>query len=61
MAWRRLEAFPPTAHGEIVQALKPERHELMLGDPDRVARARCTLGSMSDFMKHLRTTLPTRP
>ena len=60
VAWRWFEAFPPTEHGEVVQALKPERRELMLGDPDRVAHARRTLGSMSDFMKHLRKPRPSR-
>ena len=49
---RWFDAFPPTAAGEVVEELKPERRELMLGDPDRVARARATLGSMSHFMKH---------
>ena len=61
VAWRWFEAFPPTEHGKVVKDLKPERRKLMLGDPDRVARARRTLGSMSDFMKHLRIekTSPT--
>ena len=56
VAWRWFEAFPPTKHGVVVEELKPERRELLLDDPKRVARARRTLGSMSDFMKHLRTT-----
>ena len=60
VAWRWFEAFPPSEQGAVVEELKPERRELMLGDPKRVARARCTLGSMSHFMKHLRITLPTR-
>ena len=60
VAWRWFEAFPPTEHGEVVQALKPERRELMLGDADRVARARRTLGSMSDFMKHLKQPIARR-
>ena len=38
------EAFPPTERGEVVEALKPERRELILDDPGHVARARCTLG-----------------
>ena len=53
VAWRWFEAFPPTEQGAVVEALKPERRALMLDDPNRLARARCTLGSMSDFMKHL--------
>ena len=60
VAWRWFEAFPPTEHGEVVQDLKPGRRELMLGDPDRVARARRTLGSMSDFMKHLKQPIARR-
>ena len=56
VAWRWVEAFPPTEHGAVVAELKPERRELLLDDPKRVARARRTLGSMSDFMKHLRIT-----
>ena len=58
VARRWFEAFPPTECGAVVEELKPERRELLLGDPKRVARARCTLGSMSDFMKHLRIVLP---
>ncbi|MCE2461426.1 MAG: hypothetical protein J4F38_11680, partial [Pseudomonadales bacterium] len=50
VAWRWFEAFPPTERGAVVEELKPERRELLLDDPKRVARARCTLGSMSDFM-----------
>ena len=37
-----------------------ERRELMLGDPVRLARARRTLGSMSDFMKHLKQPIARR-
>ena len=55
VARRWVEAFPPTERGVVVEALKPERRELILDNADRVARARCTLGSMSHFMKHLRT------
>ena len=54
MARRWVEAFPPTERGVVVEALKPERRELLLDDPGRVARARGTLGSMSHFMKHLK-------
>ena len=59
VARRWVEAFPPTERGEVVEALKPERRELILDNADRVARARATLGSMSHFMKHLRIVLPT--
>ncbi|MDE0178422.1 MAG: hypothetical protein OXP36_07465 [Gammaproteobacteria bacterium] len=54
MAPRWFEAFPPTEHGEVVAARKPELRELMLGDPHRLNRARRTLGSPSDIMKHLK-------
>ena len=60
VARRWVEAFPPTEHGEVVEALKPERRELILDDPGRVARARCTLGSMSHFMKHLKQPIARR-
>ena len=60
VAWRWFEAFPPTERGAVVEALKPERRELMLGDPRRLARARRTLGSMSDFMKHLKQPIARR-
>ena len=60
VAWRWVEAFPPTERGAVVEELKPERRELLLGDPKRVARARRTLGSMSDFMKHLKQPVACR-
>ncbi|MCY3838006.1 MAG: hypothetical protein OXH09_05055, partial [Gammaproteobacteria bacterium] len=60
VAWRWFEAFPPTEQGAVVEELKPERRELMLGDPKRVARARHTLGSMSHFMKHLKQPIARR-
>ena len=61
VARRWVEAFPPTERGEVVEELKPERRELILDDPGRVARARCTLGSMSHFMKHLRIESSPQP
>ena len=60
VAWRWFEAFPPSERGAVVEALKPERRELMLGDPDRLARTRRTLGSMSHFMKHLKQPIARR-
>ncbi|MDE0191409.1 MAG: hypothetical protein OXQ90_08630, partial [Gammaproteobacteria bacterium] len=60
VARRWVEAFPPTERGEVVEALKPERRELILDDPGRVARARVTLGSMSHFMKHLKQPIARR-
>ena len=46
--------------GLVVEELKPDCRELMLDDPKRVARARRTLGSMSDFMKHLKQPVARR-
>ncbi len=60
VAWRWFDAFPPKEHGEVVEELKPERRELMLGDPNRVAAARRTLGSLSGFMKHLKQPIARR-
>ena len=60
VAWRWFEAFPPSERGAVAEELKPERRELMLGDPERLARARRTLGSMSDFMKHLKQPVARR-
>jgi hypothetical protein len=60
VAWRWFEAFPPSRRGAVAEELKPERRELMLGDPERLARARRTLGSMSDFMKHLKQPVARR-
>ena len=60
VAARWFDAFPPTVAGEVVEELKLERRELMLGNPDRVARARATLGSLSHFMKHLKQPIARR-
>ena len=60
VARRWVEAFPPTERGKVVEALKPERRELILDNADRVARARVTLGSMSHFMKHLKQPVARR-
>ena len=60
VAHRWVEAFPPTENGAVADERKPERRELILDDPRRVARARRTLGSMSDFMKHLKQPVARR-
>ena len=44
----------------MVEELKPERRELMLDNPDCVAGARATLGSLSHFMKHLKQPIARR-
>ena len=59
-AWRWFEAFPPTEYGAVVAHRKRQLRERMLGDPTRAARARRTLGSLSDFMKHLKQPISRR-
>ena len=60
VARRWVDAFPPTEKGEVVEERKPEARELLLGDPERLLRARRTLGSLSDFMKHLKQPIARR-
>ena len=60
VARRWVDAFPPTRKGEVLEERKPEARELLLGDPDRLFRARCTLGSLSAFMKHLKQPIARR-
>ena len=58
VARRWVDAFPPTKKGKVLEERKPEARELLLGSPNRLLRARRTLGSLSDFMKHLRIMRP---
>ncbi len=60
VARRWVDAFPPTEKGEVLEERKPEARELLLGNPGRLFRARCTLGSLSDFMKHLKQPIARR-
>ena len=60
VARRWVDAFPPKEKGEVVEERKAEARELLLGDADRLFRARCTLGSLSDFMKHLKQPIARR-
>ena len=60
MARRWVDAFPPTEKGKVVEERKPEARELLLGDPERLFRARRTLGSLSGFMKHLKQPIARR-
>ncbi|MCY4013720.1 MAG: hypothetical protein OXG82_13515 [Gammaproteobacteria bacterium] len=53
VARRWVDAFPPKAKGEVVEERKAEARELLLANPARLLRARRTLGSLGDFMKHL--------
>ena len=60
VARRWVDAFPPTKRGKVLEERKPEARELLLGSPDRLLRARRTLGSLSDFMKHLKQPIARR-
>ncbi len=60
VAARWVDAFPPTERGAVVEEWKPEVRELLLGDPERLERARRTLGSLSSFMKHLKQPIARR-
>lgn len=60
VAARWVEAFPPTRRGAVAEELKAEAQELLLGDPERLARARRTLGSLSCFMQHLKQPIAKR-
>jgi len=60
VARRWVDAFPPTKKGKVIEERKPEARELLLGNPDRLMKARRTLGSLSDFMKHLKQPIARR-
>ena len=60
VARRWTEAFPPTENGRVVEERKPEAAELLLGDAERLERARRTLGSLSSFMKHVKQPVARR-
>ena len=60
VAARWVDAFPPTERGVVAEERKAEVRELMLGDPERLERARRTLGSLSCFMKHLKQPIARR-
>ena len=70
VARRWVDAFPPRkpssrvrgkfAAARMWELRKAERRTLMLSDADRLERARCTLGSLSSFMKHLKQPIARR-
>ena len=60
VAWRWVEAFPPTDQGQVVEERKAEARELLRDDPERLERTRRTLGSLSGFMKHLKQPIARR-
>ena len=60
VATRWVDAFPPKEGGQVVEERKAETRQLMLDDPERLERARRTLGSLSAFMKHLKQPIARR-
>ena len=60
VARRWVDAFPPKEKGRVAEERRPEARELLLGDPERLFRARRTLGSLSGFMKHLKQPIARR-
>ncbi len=60
---RWFDAFPPRCvsnNTEELAALKEIHRTMMLENPLRLARARRCLGSLSDFMKHLKQPIAWR-
>ena len=60
VARRWVEAFPPRAEEGAAEERAAEVRELLVEDPDGLARARRTLGSLSSFMKHLKQPIARR-
>ena len=68
VAQRYVEAFPPRVKGQLdeqdkaeqLEQRKAEERELLMEDPEGLARARRTLGSLSRFMKHLKQPIARR-
>ena len=68
VAQRYVQAFPPRVKGHLdaqdkaqqLEQRKAEERELLMEDPEGLARARRTLGSLSRFMKHLKQPIARR-
>ena len=60
VAWRWVEAFPPRGPGDPDEERKAEARLLLVEDPEALARARRTLGSLPGFMKHLKQPIARR-
>lgn len=60
VARRWTEAFPPRVRQGDIDAAKEAAREQLLHDPDRLSRARRTLGSLSHFMKYLKQPIARR-
>ena len=59
VARRWVDACPPPG-GEVDEDRKPGARERLLSDPERLERARGTLGSLSSYMKHLKQPIARR-
>jgi len=53
-------AFPPKYQSEVLEDLKALSIECMIGNPDRLAEARLSLGSLSSFTKALEQPIALR-
>ena len=60
VAERWLEVYPPNGQGRPLEERKAAARARLLGDPDRLARVRKTLGSLSGFMQHLNQPIARR-
>ena len=60
VARRWVEVSEPTAQDRRKARRQAERRERLLEDPEALARARRTLGSLSGFMKHLKQPIARR-
>lgn len=60
VAERWMEVYPPQGQGDSLEERKAAARERLLGNPDRLARVRKTLGSLSGFMQHLNQPIARR-
>ena len=60
VAERWVEVYPPKGQGQPLAERKAAARKRLLSDPDRLARVRKTLGSLSGFMQHLNQPIARR-
>ena len=60
VARRWVEALPVRAKGRVSERRKARKRDLLIKDPEGLARARRSLGSLPDFMKHLKQPIARR-
>ena len=60
VAERWVDVYPPQGQGPPLEERKAAARERLLGNPERLARARKTLGSLSGFMQHLNQPIARR-